>query len=380
MIGPQLRFLNALLAVRPDHQDEAQPLEYTSSAGERFRIFDGIIERVAPDIAGAYDGMNLQFTYGGPAGLRAISYIALTFFAHYFQHEARQPGVQPLKDFVTGTTENEFAWWLHGTVAEELPPNPFEFGHTVVLNTEASNGEASALISLFGGLHFGVALGHVPRAEDASVVVFIDPQCDHPPDDIRVIRGQDVSLAQRRPDPLQAHLMRMVEEGAAHNGFQELMSRIEGWRFRRDMAPVQQELNGLRVLPVWTRRRAIDEIVGAQPQRIFRLMRYVVQDYKPPEGDAALSSFLRETLNRMVEPDPTSASGLTDFAHAAAMLADSAVALELDRKLAREEVDLHYLRMLFSGGPGAAIVGEAMFGPLLAALGRLAAEQDAQAR
>lgn len=372
VIGPQLRFFNALLAVRPDHQDKASPLRHTAENGDQFVIFDGVVAREGLDSNSAHAGIDLQLSYGGPDGLRSIAYIALTFFAHHFPHEAREPGIQPLKNFVVGESENEFAWWLHGDIAEQLPPSPFEFGHTVVITIDSHAEEATAVISLFGDLHFGVLLGSLQSSEDSSVVVFVDPRCDHPPDDVQVTRGRDARLAQRRPDPLQAHLMRMFEEGAANSGFQKLMSRIEGWRFRRDMTPVQHALNGLRGQPEFTRRRAIDEIVGAQPQRIFRLMRYVAQRYEAGADDTDLFEFTKETLRRMTEPDSGSETGLTEFAHAAAMLSGSAIAAEICRKLDSEEVDIQYLRQLFSGGRGAAIVGEAMLRPLIAALGRLA--------
>lgn len=359
----QLRFLNALLTVRPDHAEQAQPFLYTTPEGESFRVFDGIVRRVDGGAAKPEESM-LRFTFGGPDGLRSVAYIALTFFAHHFPVEVRQPGLEPLKNFVFGVIEeNTFAWWVHEDIAERLPNNPFEFGHSIVLTTVASTGEVSALISLFHSLHFGVALGRVNSAEDASIVVFVDPCCDHPPDDIRVLRRDDIGLAQIAPIPLQAHLIGMVEEGVAHSGLQQLMQRIEHWKFCREMTPIQEQLNALRSLPIYSRAKAIEKIVGGQPQRIFRLMRYVARSY-----EAKHQNFVSEMLSDMVEADETSDTGLSPLAHAAAMDAGAALVQELNQKLDREDIDMDYLWMLFSGGPGAARVARAMFAPILAVL------------
>jgi hypothetical protein len=125
--------------------------------------------------------------FGGPNGLQAIAYIALTFFAHYFPEHARKAGAQPIKDFATTHVSNEFVWWESHTILDTLPPNKYPFGHTIALTTSAA-GDAVAFISLFGSLNFGVALGSIDDMTDHSVIVFIDPQADHPPDDIDVVR------------------------------------------------------------------------------------------------------------------------------------------------------------------------------------------------
>jgi hypothetical protein len=69
-------------------------------------------------------------------------------------------------------------------VAATLPPNPFPFGHTIVLMTSAKTHEATAFVSLFQSLHFGIHMGTLSRLTDKSVVVFIDPQADRAPADI----------------------------------------------------------------------------------------------------------------------------------------------------------------------------------------------------
>ena len=95
IITQQLKSINALLAVRPDHEDSAEPLDYTSPEGERLVIFDGIVKRATSGKTDSERGPHVQLTLGGPDGLRSIAYIALTFFAHHFQDYALVAALMP---------------------------------------------------------------------------------------------------------------------------------------------------------------------------------------------------------------------------------------------------------------------------------------------
>ena len=48
IITQQLKSINALLVVRPDHEDRAEPFDYTSPEGEPLVIFDGAVKRATP--------------------------------------------------------------------------------------------------------------------------------------------------------------------------------------------------------------------------------------------------------------------------------------------------------------------------------------------
>ena len=50
IIGDQLKTINALLAVRPDHRDHAEPLSYVSPEGKQLVIFNGTITSADPDV------------------------------------------------------------------------------------------------------------------------------------------------------------------------------------------------------------------------------------------------------------------------------------------------------------------------------------------
>lgn len=127
-INAQLKPINALLAVRPDHKNKAEPYEYTSPEGDSLVIFDGIVTRAPSNAPPSDEKLHIQLVLGGAAGLEAIAYIALTFFTHYFQDHARKLGVQPIKDFLLSHGTNDFAWWESDGALALLPPNEFEFG------------------------------------------------------------------------------------------------------------------------------------------------------------------------------------------------------------------------------------------------------------
>src|SRR5215204_3086692 len=159
IIAAQLKLINPLLAVRPDHHVCAEPFHYTSPEGEELVIFDGVVRRAVPDPSGGDHSHHVRLTLGGADGLRSVAYIALTFFAHHFRKHAPNPGLDALKAFGLRGGHNEFVWWERSESAAAVPPNPFAFGHTIVVMTSAPLHEATAFVSLFQSFHFGLRLG-----------------------------------------------------------------------------------------------------------------------------------------------------------------------------------------------------------------------------
>ena len=95
-LSGQLKIINSLLGVRSDHSDKAHTLSFTAPNGQNWKITSsGVAKDGPPSISN--ETLNMQFTLGGPEGLKAISYIALTFFAHHFPDEARRPEINPIK-------------------------------------------------------------------------------------------------------------------------------------------------------------------------------------------------------------------------------------------------------------------------------------------
>jgi hypothetical protein len=271
IITQQLRSINALLVVRPDHKDSAEPFDYTSPEGERLVIFDGVVKRASPGAADSDRSLHVQLELGGPDGLRSIAYIALTFFAHHFQDYARHSGLDVVKAFLLGKGDNAFVWWESPDAAATLPQNPFPFGHTIVLMTSGSTQEATAFISLFQSLYFGIHLGTLSELTDKSVVVLIDPQAEKAPGDIEEHKHDAVVLPLLKPDPMHAHLERNIRKKVAQHSLQELLSKIERWKFDKDMAPVLLRLNAARELPPDRLVGEINTIIEEQTNRVYSL-------------------------------------------------------------------------------------------------------------
>jgi hypothetical protein len=246
-----------------------------------------------------------------------------------------------------------------------LPPNPFEFGHTIVLVTSASTNGATALVSLFQSLNFGVRLGEIKGLADKSVVVFIDPHADKAPDDIIEDKRDIALLGLQKPDPLHAHLEKIVSEGVGHHALQLLFNKIERWKFKNDMLPFLDRLNAARNLPPNRFFEEIKGVVEAQTNRVHRLMRHVASELAAAQTNNTLNERVVNLINETIETDSTTPSGLTPLAEARTAEAMCAIIKELGSKLSKNEIDMNYLWDVFSGGYGAGIVGEVMFAPIM---------------
>jgi hypothetical protein len=364
VLAQQLSVVNALLGVRPDHADRARVLNVTTPDGDDLIISAGSMTRASTSSVDRDERMHLQLVLGGPDGLPAIGYVAMTFFAHYFQDEARQAGLNPVKAFVQGHGENTFVWWESDATTYNLPANPFEFGHTIILTTSAATGEAKAVISLFQTLTFGIALGYVEGAMDRTVVVFIDPHADHPPADTQQRISDTVELAVQRPDPMYAHLEQMVREGRGQGQLQDLFAKIEQWKFRTEMASVLDRLNAAATLPIRERLREIQRIVEEQAARIYRLMNFVVKDFRNQAAGQDHVELVLAVLSAQVKLNDARDS-LSEEAEIPFARAVAAFIAELNAKLTQGAIDMDYLWLLFSGGPGAHIIAQTMFEPIM---------------
>src|SRR4051812_39614080 len=72
IIGGQLKPINALLAVRPDHKAKAEPLAYTSPEGEQLVIFDGSVTRAPSSVPPDQDSLlHIHLLFGHADGFKA---------------------------------------------------------------------------------------------------------------------------------------------------------------------------------------------------------------------------------------------------------------------------------------------------------------------
>lgn len=409
VISDQLAAINALLSVRPDHSDEPRSFEFEGPRGESYVLSGDGIGLAEPQVlsevtVGASRQMRVRFsddhqaqqwlaaqraagfdvqlvereerteyfphplrvrlTFGGPEGLKAIGYIALTFLAHYFPTQARQGGVLGFKQLVQGANENEFVWWDTHDAMKEFPANPYEFGHTIAIGVSASRGGAFARVCLFSTLIFAVHFGAVCVPFDQTTIVHIDPQAELPRD-ISEVRQVGLVFEVNRPSSLTAHLQEMITGGRAQESFQRLLARISELNLRRIMQPVYEELEAIRGLDERERNARIEVLVDRQGQRVLNLMRHVVSGLKQRfEADPGTAELAR-LLDALVAGEPTSLTGLSQPTVCALEIAKARLAKEIERQLSRGELDLGRLSMLFGGGPGAALVGEAILEPII---------------
>ena len=364
IIAQQLKSINALLAVRPDHKDSAEPFDYTSPEGERLVIFDGVVKRAIPGAAHSDRSLYVQLKLGGPDGLQSIAYIAITFFAHHFQDYARHSGLDAIKKFLLGNEDNAFVWWESPRALATLPQNPFPFGHTIVLMTSATMQDATAFVSLFQSLHFGIHLGRLSRQTDKSVVVFIDPQADKAPGDIEEHKDDAVLIPLVKPDPMHAHLETNIRDGVVQNSLQELLNKIQRWKFEKDIAPALIRLNAARGLPPDRLVGEIITIVDEQTSRVYRLMNYVASEFIATHKDNPAIQPVLHHLKAMIERDAAKPSALTPAAEDCAIRCVLALVKDLSNRLAQRDITMDDLWEVFSSGYGAGIVGKIMFAPV----------------
>lgn len=55
--------------------------------------------------------LHISLSFGGPDGLRAIGYVAQTFFAHCFPALAREKAMQPFIDYTLNGNGADHVWW-----------------------------------------------------------------------------------------------------------------------------------------------------------------------------------------------------------------------------------------------------------------------------
>ena len=166
---------------------------------------------------------------GDEEGLRAIAYIAQTFFAHSFPEIARSPELQGIKDHALRNRGGGFASW------DFDPPeaSKFAFGHRIIVGLDEANGTAYARLSFFSTLCFTVILGKVAVEKGCAVVTDVNPLAKAPPDDITV-QKMDVAYGAVTKPVNTIGLSEAISSGRAEALLKQLMARIT--YYERDLA------------------------------------------------------------------------------------------------------------------------------------------------
>jgi hypothetical protein len=256
--------------------------------------------------------------------------------------------------------DEERVWWENPDSTTGLPPNPFQFGHTIALAIDASGGDAYALVSLFSTVNFAVQLGHVKSQSDSTVVVHIDPHAERPPSDIQDIRRNSIIFNIQKPLNSTDNLNDMISTGRAQQDLQLLVARITKWNAERATRPIFDELISIRNLGHDERKLRIKAIIDTQGQRVLNLLGHFIEGLKQQLGSNRTNARLRVYLDQFLIDDPRSDNRLRHKDLHALELAKAQLANEIEKGLISGELEFERLLLLLGGGPGAAIAGKTM--------------------
>lgn len=359
ILSKQFEAINALLAVRPDRKKGPRITTVEGDNGEQLLLSGAGVTLTDGNPSGGVSKIPLSF--GGPEGLRAVAYIALTYLARYFPAYAAQEKLTEFKTYVLGGPASAYIWWDKPEPPPGFPVNPFAFGHTIVLQVSQSMQAAFAHISLFSSLNFTVAFGPVVATSDASMIVHINPQAELPHDFSEVPASRLLFQPPSETAGSQ-HLVQMVRDGTAQEAVQRLFSKINEWTLTTATQPLFDELRNLCARMDIDRHQMIGAVLRQQPTLVYRLLTFCVSGLMQQFTDMP---FMQLKLDRMVERDEGSPSGLTPVAFACLERGIEVIARAIDAELCTTAFDVHRLAMLVAGGPGAHIVGTAVIVPLL---------------
>jgi hypothetical protein len=311
----------------------------------------------------------VQLKLGGIQGLRAVGYIALTYLAHYFPDIARQHELGPFKDSVQGSDPQQRAWWDFATLPTDIGPNPFRFGHMVLIGISAARQEAYARVSLFSTLDFAIHFGKVRCNSDRTVIAYIDPQADRPPGDICEIK-RDGSLAPvNAPSSYTSSLYETIVSGDGQQRFARLWERIQDWQMECIAKGLLPKIEATGALDPSQRLQTVKLLLGEHKQCVFNLMQFIANGLKQQfESDPHIAQ-MAPIFDLFVVEDPNSTTGISLEAECVVELATMELANQVSNDYAEGKLDWQRLSLLLSGGPGAVIVAKVILRPITAKLG-----------
>lgn len=307
--------------------------------------------------------LHVSKTIGGEPFLRAVAYIALTFLAHHFPEAARAPGVQGIKDVVTGGGPwNNKVWWLRSEDLTALPPTPFPTSHTVAVAVSRETGDATALVSLFGGVSFGVNLGKVHPAETMLVTTHINPLAEKAPKDLDTVKENGVQLSLSTHDEGLEYL-KAVASGKATHPFLSHLIQSSNSQLDDTAERVLPALLAAGRLTGFDRSEEISRVMGGERQRVLNLLQGGITRFAEFAPD--LPPAVHGLAGVLIAADSSRPSGLSAPAEAALEVTRGVVNAEIERLLSVDGLNHETFKSLLSGGVGVALVFEALVKPLL---------------
>ncbi len=294
--------------------------------------------------------LHTQIGFGGPDGLRAIGYVAQTFFAHCFPALARDDAMQPFIEYTISGTGEHLVWWDFD--APTQTPNAFPLGHRIIVGVDEVEGTAYARVSLFSTLDFSMVFCKPTTiTSSSSVINDIDPLALKMPDDLVQTREPAAVAPVKMPANPTAGLYAAITNGDAEKRMTLLMKRAEDHNRRLDAGELLLQLTA--ALSVKDKEKILREFWSDEPQRVWRLLNFGLTTLKQQRSREPLAALFIDALEQATERDPTSSTGVTSAAKTALTIASTALVKAMTASIKDKSLDQDKTEMFIGGGVGA---------------------------
>lgn len=352
-----------------------------------------------------------QLRFGGPCGLGAVAYVSQTFLAQAFPNLARSgevaqfiaytQAIAALAQISGGCSETtdrtadsrlELArqaleaalspwggqapvWWDFDPQPDSTP-NAFEFGHRVTVGVDGSDGQIFGRFSLFSSINFCMRFGMASAgATTKTVTVDIDPMAAHPPNDITKVESALAIARVAAPIQPTAGLAAAISSGAQKAVFTDLMRKIEAHSLVKSAAKIREALAPYSTLSEFEGEQLIHRLIDGQAQRVLNMAKWVLLGFKSQLPTELLPA-LGLVIDAMTAHDTKSTNGLSPMANATLALAKGALAAKMREDIKAGLLDERRIAELMGEGPGAAVIGQAIFAPIVNAISGCEAAGD----
>jgi hypothetical protein len=325
------------------------------------------------------DTNHFHLKFGGPYGLAAVAYVAQTFLAQAFPEVVRTGALDDFKkynqalavkakngeDELSAWQDDTPVWWSFDPPSDDSP-NAFDFGHRVTVGIDSSDGLIYGRISFFSTLHFAMIFGVTTDAVvTKTVTIDIDPLAEHPPNDIKKTEHQKAIARVSRPASQTAELANAINSGAGEKIVSELVRRLIDHGLNRTSEEMHAELRKAVGLTPEKRKAIFSKVLEVRSQRVWNVMQYVTEGFLASQGAKQLPHSISQKFKAIVAYDSTSSNGLSQEATNSFELAYQALLEQMLKDDDHGILDVRRLSELMGEGPGAGIVGEAIFKPVI---------------
>lgn len=417
----QLSLFNAMLGVRPDRRDSPKPVVLSDDQGKNYEMVGNSIELGAPpslnslgvkhgdkitlgfkdiaqyqqwvareqkdgwapQMAGRGTPQRVHFSeplgeeiqFGGPEGLQAIGYVAITYLAQYFPEQARQDSLLPFKQFLAcdfSTIEDKSKWpenasrvWWDAREAQAVAgTNPYEFGHSIVVGVSPVDGIAYAYVSLFSALNFGVELGPVNGIVQGMVTVYVDPLANSARggQDITVECSETFTLKVMQDDKALSHI---IDSGLGEQTIQGLLQRIEQRNEHKLLQHIEEDITSL--MPGTEDQKAM-ELVEQYSQRVYNLLHHTIETLSAHLVSTAklTKQNIDSVFESMTRPDTQMPNGLSREANTSLTATKVFIATEVSEALKSPDTNkAQNILSLLNGASGREVICRQVLQPIL---------------